>query len=124
MLKQQKDIGNEKSYLRSHITSGIINFCGTVDDYLSRHPQLKESATVDIYVKRMAFMMALMDAQQRYNRSDDDFIYQLLSSNGDKYARMGVRKFARDCRIERSIGQSGDLNKEECDLIIKADKQK
>ncbi|WP_153850330.1 hypothetical protein [Klebsiella pneumoniae] len=32
------------------------------DDYLSRHPQLKESATVDIYVKRMAFMMALMDA--------------------------------------------------------------
>ncbi|WP_142891352.1 hypothetical protein [Klebsiella pneumoniae] len=57
-------------------------FAGTVDDYLSRHPQLKESATVDIYVKRMAFMMALMDAQQRYNRSDDDFIYQLLSSNG------------------------------------------
>lgn len=40
-------------------------FAGTVDDYLSRHPQLKESATVDIYVKRMAFMMALMDAQQR-----------------------------------------------------------
>lgn len=99
-------------------------FAGTVDDYLSRHPQLKESAIVDIYVKRMAFMMALMDAQQRYNRSDDDFVYQLLSSNGDKYARMGVRKFARDCRIERSIGQSGELNKEECDLIIKVDKQK
>ena len=83
-------------------------FAGTVDDYLSRHPQLKESATVDIYV----------------NRSDDDFVYQLLSSNGDKYARMGVRKFSRDCRIERSIGQSGELNKEECDLIIKVDKQK
>lgn len=99
-------------------------FAGTVDDYLSRNPQLKENSTVDIYVKRMAFMMALMDAQQRYNRSDDDFIYQLLSSNGDKYARMSVRKFAQDCRIERSLGQSGELNKDECDLVIKIDKQK
>ncbi|MCS5873764.1 hypothetical protein LN650_19840 [Klebsiella pneumoniae subsp. pneumoniae] len=52
-----KKLSSEPHYFWHHQL-----FAGTVDDYLSRHPQLKESATVDIYVKRMAFMMALMDA--------------------------------------------------------------
>lgn len=84
---------------------------GTVDDYLTKHPELSKSQTVEMYVKHMAFMIAMMDAQQNHNRSDNKFISGLLSQDGDKYARQGVKKLANDCRIERSIGQSGELNK-------------
>jgi hypothetical protein len=104
------------------ISTSLNSIAGTVSDYLERKPELKSNSVTNTYVSHYAFMIAMMDAQQKYNKSDNDFIAELLSANGDTYAKIAVKKLANDCVTERNIGQSGELNNKECNIVIKASK--
>ncbi|HGG8754117.1 hypothetical protein [Enterobacter kobei] len=105
------------------LLSTLFNsYAGTVDDYLERHSEIKSNSVAETYVSHYAFMIAMMEAQQKHNRSDNEFITGLLSNNGDVYARLAVRKLANDCLTQRNIGQSGELNNKECNIVIRANK--
>ncbi|EFG9986384.1 hypothetical protein ACQLRR_004236 [Escherichia coli] len=104
------------------ITTSFYSFSGTIDDYLDRKPEVKSNSVTNTYVSHYAFMIAMMEAQQRHGRSDNDFISGLLSNNGDVYAKLAVKKLANDCVTQRSIGQSGELNNNECNIVIRANK--
>ncbi|MGL5698770.1 MAG: hypothetical protein ACRCYL_05765 [Kluyvera sp.] len=104
------------------LLASLNSFAGTVNDYLDRHSEIKSNSVAVTYVNHYSFMIAMMEAQQKHNRSDNEFITGLVSDNGDAYAKLAVKKLANDCLIQRSIGQSGELNNKECNIMIRANK--
>ncbi|CAI1039012.1 Uncharacterised protein [Serratia liquefaciens] len=90
----------------------------TLDDYLSKHNGIEEDQILSEYVRKWAWFMALMDAQQKYNTSDSTKINELLNSKGDRYGALSIRKISTDCKNGTTAVGGVELNKRECKIII------
>ncbi|EPJ7735830.1 hypothetical protein N7E05_004668 [Enterobacter hormaechei] len=53
------------------LLTAFNSYAGTVDDYLERHSEIKSNSVAETYVSHYAFMIAMMEAQQKHNRSDN-----------------------------------------------------
>ncbi|NLU14804.1 MAG: hypothetical protein GXW94_03545 [Serratia liquefaciens] len=90
----------------------------TLDAYLSKHKEIDEDPILSEYVRKWAWFMALMDAQQKYNTSDPTKINELLSAKGDKYGALSIRKISTDCKNGTTAAGGIELNKRECKIVI------
>lgn len=90
----------------------------TIDDYLSQYSKLSENPILREYVRKWAWFMAMMDAQQKYNTSSSYKINELLNDYGEKYGSLGFQKIASDCKNNSTLESGMELNKRECEIII------
>ncbi len=90
----------------------------TLDAYLSHHKEIDEDPILGEYVRKWAWFMALMDAQQKYNTADSKKINELLDVKGDRYGALSIRKLSTDCKNGTTALGGIELNKRECKIII------
>ncbi|MGM9505910.1 hypothetical protein ACTA03_21935, partial [Enterobacter hormaechei subsp. xiangfangensis] len=72
--------------------------------------------------KKSAQIREILISESAWEEMTCLFAPSLVSDNGDVYAKLAVKKLANDCLIQRSIGQSGELNNKECNIMIRANK--